>query len=150
VRKAFPPGRALRDGLISSYSTKSQFFDLPEYVPARPSVSTIRAGGSFNLTSPIKIENPGTVPLANPTVEVYLVPERLSLDGAVLLKRTRLAGRVAVGGALKVSLKGLRVPPATPAGIYYLAFYLRDPKDAYQGNNGAWSNEDVTVTVTPR
>ena len=150
VRKAFPPGRALRDGLISSYITKSQFFDLPEYLPARPSVSTVRAGGSFKLTGPIKIENPGTVPLASPTVEVYLAPERLSLDGAVLLKRTRVRGTVRAGGTLRVTLGSQRIPPQTQAGTYYLAFYLRDPKDAYQGNNGAWSNEDVTVTVTPR
>ncbi|MEA2602479.1 MAG: hypothetical protein QOF89_3471 [Acidobacteriota bacterium] len=150
VRKAFPSGRALRDGLISSYITKSALFDLPDYLPALPSISTVRAGGSFSLTGPIKIENPGTVPLASPTVEVYLAPERLSLEGAVLLKRARAQGRVAVGGTLKVGLGSLRVPPNTQAGTYYLAFYLRDPKDVYQGNNGAWSNEDVTVTVTSR
>jgi matrixin len=150
VRKAFPPGRALRDGLISSYITLRGRFDLPDYLPALPMVSTVRPGGSFNLSGPIKIENPGTVLLTNLTVEVYLAPERLSLEGAVLLKRARVQGRVAVGGTLKVGLGSLRVPPNAPAGTYYLAFYLRDPKDVYQGNNGAWSNEDVTVTVTPR
>ena len=150
VRKAFPPGRALRDGLISSYVTLSGRFDLPDYFPALPKVSTVRAGGSFSLSGPIKIENPGTVPLTNLTVEVYLAPERLSLEGAVLLKKARVGGTVRVGGTQRVSLGSLRVPPQAPAGTYYLAFYLRDPKDVYQGNNGAWSNGDVTVTVTPR
>jgi hypothetical protein len=36
------------------------------------------------------------------------------------------------------------------AGTDYVAFFLRDPKDAYQGNNGAWTDEEGTVTVTRR
>ena len=44
----------------------------------------------------------------------------------------------------------LTVPASVRAGIYYLAFFLRDPEDACQANNGAWSNEEVTLKVTRR
>jgi hypothetical protein len=151
VRAAFPPGVSLRDGLISSYTTYyDDFRELPEYTPARPKVPSVRAGGSFSLTSPIKIENTGTVPLARPLIEVYLAPQRLSFTGAVLVKRMRLAGTVRSGAAQKVDVGKIPVPPKTQAGTYYVAFFLRDPQDVYQANNGAWSNEDVTVKVTRR
>ena len=151
VRAAFPKGVALRDGLISSYVTDWQEIDdSAEYYPALPSVESVRAGGSFNITGPIKIENTGTVKLANPAVEVYLVPQRLSLDGAVLIKRLKVRGTVPVGGTMRVNVGSIRVPPKAREGTYFLAFYLRDPKDAYQGNNAAWSNEDVTLTVIGR
>ncbi|MFY9825949.1 MAG: matrixin family metalloprotease [Thermoanaerobaculia bacterium] len=151
VRAAFPPGVALRDGLISSYTTfYDDFRQLPEYTPVRPAVSTVRAGKSFNLTGSIKIENPGTVPLTRPTVEVYLAPARLSFGGAVLVKRVVFAGTVKSGATQQINLGKITVPPATKAGTYFLAFFLRDPKDVYQDNNGAWSTEDVTLTVTRR
>jgi hypothetical protein len=151
VRAAFPPGAPRRDGLISSYTT---FYDQlqrgPEYAPVRPAVSTVRAGDSFSLTDPIKIENTGTVPLVRPAVEVYLTPARLSFAGAVLAKRIRLGGTVLSGATQKVDLGKIRVPPGTRVGTYYLAFFLRDPKDTYQANNGSWSTEEVTLTVTRR
>jgi hypothetical protein len=150
VRDAHPPGVSLRDGLISSYVTDHDgIFDNAEYIPARPSVPTVKAGGKFSLTS-IKVENVGTVALSDPVVEVYLAPTTLSFEGAVLLKRAKVKGKVPSGATRKVSLGALRVPPKTPAGVYLLAFFLRDPKDVYQGNNGAWSSEDVTLEVTGR
>jgi hypothetical protein len=151
ARAAYPPGAALRDGLISAYTTYyDDFQNDAEYTPARPSVATVRAGGSFSLTDPIKIENTGTVPLANPAIEVYLAPTQLSFTGAVLVKRVRVRGTVPSGGTQQVSVGPLRVPPSARPGTYFLAFFLRDPKDAYQGNNASWSAEDVTLTVTPR
>ena len=150
VRAAFPPGAPLRDGLISSYITQWQELDdSAEYYPALPSAENVRAGGSFSLLGPIKIENTGTVPLAKPSVEVYLAPRRLSLDGAVLIKRVKVRGTVPVGGTMQVSLGSFRLPAKARPGMYYIAFFLRDPKDAYQGNNAAWSNQEVTLTVTP-
>jgi hypothetical protein len=151
LRDAHPPGAPLRDGLISSYITDHDgTFNDAAYIPAEPSVSSVKAGGAFSLTSPIKIENVGTVPLVNPAVEVYLTPGPLSFDGAVLLKRAKVKGKVPSGGTLKVNPGALKVPKNAPVGTYYLAFLLRDPKDAYQGNNGAWSSEDVTLEVTRR
>jgi hypothetical protein len=151
VRAAFPPGPSVRDGLISSYTTYYDDFDQgPDYTPVQPSVATVRAGGSFSLTDPIKIENPGTVPLARPMVEVYLAPTRLSFTGAVLAKRLRLTGTVPSGATQKVDVGKIAVPKNTRPGTYYLAFFLRDPKDVYQANNGSWSTEDVTLTVTKR
>ncbi|MES1244300.1 MAG: hypothetical protein ABUT39_22025 [Acidobacteriota bacterium] len=149
ARKAFPPGVKLRDGLVSSYITVWDRF-LNAYLPAAPKAPNAKAGGSFSLTGPIKIENVGTVVLANPKVEVYLAPQRLSFEGAVKVKTIRAAGNLASGATKKVSVGKVRIPGNLPAGTYWLAFYLRDSKDAWQANNASWSNYDVTLTVTGR
>lgn len=143
-------GAPLRDGLVSSYITRLiEGGLLAEYLPARPAVPAIRRGKSFGLSGPVKVENPGTVPLARPTIEIYLVPQRFSFEGAVLLKKIRLQGTVKPSTVQTVKPGKLRVPPRTAPGTYYLAYYLRDPKDAYPANNAAWSNYDVTIDVTP-
>jgi len=148
VRHAFPPGLPVRDGVISSYVTvRNPRLIIPNYQTALPSPSTVRAGGAFGLAGPIKIENVGTVPLIDPIVEVYLSPARLSFDGAVLLQKAKVRGKIPSGGTLQVKLKGLKVPRGTPTGTYYLAYFLRDPKDAYQDNNAAWGLDGFTVTV---
>jgi hypothetical protein len=151
VRHAFPPGISLRDGLISSYVTvQDGLAPYPDYRTPFPTAPSLSAGGGFGLAGPIKIENVGTVTLANPQVEVYLVPERFSLDGAVLIKRAKVRGRIPPGGTLQVVLSGFKVPRTAPSGDYYLAYVLRDPKDAYQGNNVAWSRDGFRVTVFGR
>jgi len=149
VRSAFPPGVAIRDGLVSSYVTywENQDAELATYDPAVPRSPNAKAGGGFNLNGPIKIENVGTVPLANPKVEVYLVPKRFSFDGAVLLKRIRVQGTLKPGATRQVNVGKVTVPAKVPPGTYWLGYYLRDPKDRYPANNGAWSNADVTLTV---
>jgi hypothetical protein len=150
VRHAFPPGVPVRDGLISSYVTvRNPRLIIPNYQTPSPSPAAVRAGGVFGLAGPIKIENAGTVPLIDPTVEVYLAPARLTFDGAVLVQRAKVRGKIPSGGTLQVKLKNLKVPRDTPAGTYYLAYFLRDPKDAYQDNNAAWGLDGFTVTVTP-
>jgi hypothetical protein len=149
VRRAFPPGVPIRDGLISSYVTvRDPILVIPDYATPRPTPATVRAGGPFDLAGPIKIENVGTVALLNPAVEVYLTPARLSFDGALLVQRAKVSKKVPPGGTLQVKLKGLKVPRGAAAGTYYLAYLLRDPKDAYQGNNAAWSLDGFTLTVT--
>jgi len=145
VRSTFP-GTALRDGLISSYVVTPSLLT-PNYVEARPSAATARAGGHV-LLSPVKIENPGTVTLVNPVVEVYLVPQRFSLAGAILLKRATFRLKLAPGAAQDLNLGTITVPRKTAAGTYYFAFVLRDPKDAYQANNTAWSSDLGRLTVT--
>jgi hypothetical protein len=151
VRAAFPPGVALRDGLISSWTTYYDDFEQgPEYTSVHPTVDTVRAGGSFALTSNIKLENTGTVKLVNPVIEVYLTPAQLSFTHAVLIKRVQVRGTVPMAATLPVNVGPLRVPTSAKAGTYFLGFFLRDAKDAYQGNNGAWSDDDVTLTVTRR
>ncbi len=149
ARRAFPPGVAIRDGLVSSYVTAWGGF-LNTYIPAAPKVPNARAGGSFSLTGPIKIENVGTVPLAKPTVEVYLAPQRLSFEGAVRVKTIRVPGTLASGATRQVKVGKVPIPGNLPAGTYWLAFHLRDPKDAYPANNSSWSNFEVTLTVTER
>jgi len=149
VRHAFPPGVAIRDGLISSYVTvRNPVLVIPDYRTPLPTLSTVRANGAFALNGPIKIENVGTVPLADPSVEVYLTPARLSFDGAVLVKRAKVRGKIPAGGTLQAKLAGFKVPRGTAPGTYFLAYLLRDPKDAYQGNNAAWALDSVTVTVS--
>jgi hypothetical protein len=150
VRRAFPPGAPIRDGLINSYVTvRSDILVIPNYQPASPSVATVRPGGIFGLTGPIKIENVGTVLLTNPQVDVYLTPARLSFDGAVLIQRAKVKGKIRPGATLQFKLSGFKVPRGTPAGDYFLAYLLRDPKDAYQDNNAAWGQDGATVTVKP-
>lgn len=152
VRAAFPPGAAIRDGLVSSYVTSWQheLAELATYTPAAPKTSKAKAGGTFSLTGPIKVENAGTVPLSSLKVEVYLVPRRFTFDGAVRVKTVRLGGSLQPGAVRQVSLGKVRIPASLPAGTYYLAYSLRDPRDVYPANNRAWSNADVTLTVTGR
>ncbi|HEX3129187.1 MAG TPA: hypothetical protein VH394_17770 [Thermoanaerobaculia bacterium] len=147
VRKAFPPGVKIRDGLVSSWVTSWGGF-LNAYAPAAPKAANARAGGSFSLTGPIKIENVGTVALAGPKVEVYLAPQRLSFEGAVKVKTIRVPGTLVSGATKKVSVGKVRIPGNLPAGTYWLAYYLRDSKDTFQANNASWSNYDLTLTVS--
>ncbi len=145
VRSTYP-GTALRDGLISSYVVIPSLLT-PFYIEARPSAATARTGGHFLLSS-VKIENPGTVTLVNPAVEVYLVPQRFSLAGAILLKRATFKLKLAQGAAQDLNLGTITLPRKTAPGTYYFAFVLRDPKDAYQANNTAWGSELARLTVT--
>jgi hypothetical protein len=145
VRSTYP-GTAVRDGLISSYVVRPSLLT-PVYVETRPSAATVRAGGHFLLSS-VKIENPGTVTLINPAVEVYLVPRRFSLAGAILLKRASFKLKLAAGAVQDLSLGTITLPRKTAPGIYYFAFVLRDPKDAYQANNMAWGSDFGRLTVT--
>ncbi|MFL6192608.1 MAG: hypothetical protein ACJ75H_00445 [Thermoanaerobaculia bacterium] len=151
IRDAFRPATPLRDGLVSSYVTSyDNPEDFPTYTPIELAVSSVKAGGTFSVTGPIKIENPGNAPLSRSQIEVYLVPQRFSLDGAVLVKRLRAKGTLKPGGVQRVSLGKIRVPAGVKAGTYFLAFYLRIDGDQLLENNAAWSNEDVTLAVTGR
>jgi hypothetical protein len=145
--RAYYPARQLRDGLISPYVAVPAAFT-PVYISARPSTSSLRAGKKFNFLSPLTIENPGTESLSQLTVEVYLVPQRFTLTRAVLLKRIPVSGNLPSGDARKVELGQVTVPRKTPPGTYYFAFVLRDPRDAYQDNNRAWSPSSVSLRVT--
>lgn len=146
VRAAFG-GAPIRDGLISSYFAQPSNLLHPNYTPSRPSVSSVRPGGSFKLMSPIKIENPGTEDLVNPRVEVYLVPQRFSMEGAVFLRRIRFRGTVPAGAIRGVVIGRAPVPRTVPPGIYYLAFRLLAAGDEVPANDLAWSNYNVTLTV---
>lgn len=149
VRSAFPPGVKLRDGLVSSWVTSWQNgSELNTYTPARPKSPNAKAGGTFTLTGPIKVENAGTVALTGLKVEVYLAPQRLSFEGAVRVKTLRVPGTLASGAIKQLSVGKLTIPGNLPAGTYWLAYYLRDSKDAFQANNSAWSNYDLTLTVS--
>jgi hypothetical protein len=147
ARSAYP-GIAIRDGFLSSYTTQDTLFNNnATYVPSYPSPSVVRAGGSFTLVNPIKVENNGTVNLSNLTVEVYLVPQRFSFTGSKLLKSLRYSLTVKPYTVQHLNVGSLKVPSSVPPGTYYLAFFLRDSKDKNQGNNSAWSNYNVTLTV---
>jgi hypothetical protein len=145
--RAYYPGRQLRDGLISPYAVVPSPI-MPAYVAARPSVSSLRAGKKFNFLSPLTIENPGTESLSQLTVEVYLVPQRLSLARAVLLKRLPVSVSLQSGDASRVELGQVTVPRKTPPGTYYFAFVLKDARDEYQDNNRTWGPHGMTLRVT--
>lgn len=142
-------GTPIRDGLISSYTSRPSNL-YPDFTPSRPSVRSVRRGGSFKLTSPIKIENPGTEDLFNPQVEVYLVPRRFSMEGAVFLRRVRVRGIVSSGVVRDVVLGRIPVPRTVSPGVYYLAFRLLAVGDELPANDVAWSNYNVTLTVRAR
>lgn len=148
ARSTFP-GTSLRDGVISAYSTTPAPLT-PFYLPVTASTPSAWAGTSFSLNGRVKIENTGTVELANPNVDVYLVPKRFSLEGSILLKRFRLRGKVRPGEAQTLALGRVSLPASVPAGSYSFAFVLAVPGDAYPANNRAWSNHDVKITVTRR
>lgn len=148
VRSTYPSlATALRDGLISSYSLKASGTMLA-YVPVQAGASSVRAGKGFKLLNTVKIENPGTETLTNPNVKVYLVPQRFSMDGAILLKTIKFRGKINSGEIKTLALAQAKVPASVPAGSYYFAFELDVTGDAYPANNRAWSNHDVKVTVT--
>ena len=140
-------GRTIRDGLVSPYRLSPAPLS-PLYVPARAAVTSARAGQSFDLSGAVTLENPGTVPLVNPTIEVYLVPRRFSPNGAILLKRIKVQGTVAPGAAREVALGRATVPGSARPVAYAFMFVLRDAKDAYQANNRAWSVAGAGLTVT--
>lgn len=145
VRAAFG-GTPVRDGLISSYlALPDRLF--PDYIPSRPSVPSVRRGGSFTLMSPIKIENPGTEDLVNPQVEVYLVSRRFSMENATLLRRVRVPGRIPAGAVQEVVIGRAAVPRTVQPGVYYLAFRLLVAGDELPANDLAWSNYNVTLTI---
>jgi len=147
VRATFG-GKKIRDGLVSPYSIFLSEDGLLTWSYAYPDVETAPAGSTIRFSAPIKIENPGTLKLARSTVEVYLTPRHGSLDGAILLKRIAVAGSLRSGEIRKVDLGSATVPSSTPAGTYYFAYVLRDPKDAYQANNRAWGLSEVQLRVT--
>lgn len=139
----------VRDGLISAYGVQAAPV-YPAFLPSRPIPSAVRRGGKFVLATPIKIENTGTEPLVNPDVEVFLVPRRFSLEGAIFLKRSRLRTTIERAALNHVVLGTVKVPRTAPPGVYYLAFRLKLAGDEYAGNDVAWSPYHVTLTVTAR
>lgn len=145
--RAHYPGRQLRDGLISSYSLIPAPLS-PWHVAARPSVSSLRAGKKFNFLGRLTIENPGTESLSQLAIEIYLVPQRLSLARAVLLKRLPVSGDLQSGDVREVDLGQVTVPRKTPPGNYYFAFVLKDARDEYQDNNRTWGPHSITLRVT--
>lgn len=145
VRAAFG-GTPIRDGLISAYSIEP-FPLAPRRIPIRLSPASVRPGGGFKVISPIKIENTGTESFANPRVEVYLVPRRFSMDGAVKVKQLRVRATIAPGDVRNVDVGRITAPASLAPGVYFLAFRLRSTGDEYAGNDTAWSAQNVSLTV---
>lgn len=139
ARQAFP-GLTIRDGAVSSWTTKDRALDNnPTYVPFQLSPpSGPFATTNFRIVNPVKIENTGTVPLRNPVIEVWASRRRYNLNGAYLVKTVRLNTTIPTFFTLRVDLGTFRMPPNAPAGSYAIAIVLRDAADAYQDNNVAW------------
>lgn len=145
VRKAYP-GTKIRDLLVSSFVTRDTPGDPnASYFPATPSPSVVSPGSTFVLTDFIKIENIGTVKVNKPSVEVYLTPEPYSFANSIYLGTVRYKFLTKPWSIHNVNVGTLRVPAGTPGGTYYIAYFIRDRADKYQGNNWAWSNATLTV-----
>lgn len=142
-------GTAIRDGLISSYSL-DPFPLSPFQVPVLVAPKTVRRGGRFQVVNPAKIENPGTEDLVDPEVEVYLVPQRFSMEGAIVVKRLRVQGTLPSGALRNFDVGRIKVPRTVPSGTYFLAFHLKAAGDEYPPNDFAWSDSAVTLTVKAR
>jgi hypothetical protein len=136
----------LLDGLISAYGVEPAPL-FPVFRATRPVPSSVKRGGKTVLATPIKIENTGTEDLVDPEVEVYLVPQRFSLEGGVLLKRFRVRASIPRGTLHHVAPGPVKVPRTVRAGVYYLAFRLRLAGDEYPGNDVGWSPSFVSLTV---
>ncbi len=145
LRAAFG-GTQIRDGLISGYSILPAPLR-PRHVAIRLTPGSVKAGARFKVVNPIKIENVGTETIANPKIDIYLVPERFSLDGAVLLKSLKVGGSLASRGVRNVTVGSLTAPKTLPPGVYFLAFRLRAAGDEYPGNDTAWSPYNVFLDV---
>jgi hypothetical protein len=138
ARKAFP-GISIRDGAISAYTTQDSLSsNNAAYVPSYPSSTVLTPGGTITIVNPIKLENSGTATLSNPTIEVYLTPQLYSFTGAILLKSIRYKATVKTNQIVRLTVGTLPVPRSFPPGNYYIAYFYRDAKDAYQANNSAW------------
>ena len=148
VRSAFG-GSRIKDGLISAYSLRPAP-GRPIQIPLALSPRSIPAGGQVQVANRVKIENTGSRDLAKCAVEVYLVPRRFSMQGAVLLRRIPVPGRIAPGALRNVTVGKVQVPDSTAPGSYFLAFRLRAPGDQYSPNDFAWSDSTVALTVKAR
>jgi len=148
ARAAFG-GARIRDGLISAYSIQPAPGHARQ-VPLQLSPASVPSGGSVKVVNPVKIENTGTEELVNPAVEVYLVPRRFSMEGAVLLKRIRVKATVAPRALRNVEVGKVTVPGSVAPGSYFVAFQLRAAGDQYKPNDFAWSDSNVVLTVKSR
>ena len=148
VRSVFG-GANIRDGLMSAYSLQPAA-GRPIQIPVTLSARSVPPGGRVQVGRQVKIENTGTQNLTRCVVEVYLVPRRFSMQGAVLLKRVRVSGTIAPGVLRNVAVGQVVVPGSTPPGSYFLAFRLRAPGDEYAPNDFAWSDSTVALTVKAR
>jgi hypothetical protein len=149
ARSAYPRIK-LRDGAISSYVTEDTLDDTHAfYIPGFPQPSIVSPGQSFTWVNPIKIENTGTVKLSNPSVDIYLTPRRLDWTGSIYVGtlRYRTTIRTFPNAVSYLNVGRVTIPFNVPPGSYSLGFVLRDPRDAYQGNNAAWGVDGTEITV---
>ena len=136
------------DGLLTLYDTA----DHPNYNSASykdngflPAV--ISQGGSFNLSSSFKVENPGTTPIAG-SIDVYLTPTWRDWSGAVYLETLSYPAPfspVMIYGGLGAG--AIPIPADTPPGLHYLFMNLNDPADDDASNNGDWTPKGTRLTV---
>jgi hypothetical protein len=148
IRSAFP-GVSLHDIALYSYTTQDVPGDNnPAYTATRPGTTSVRAGAKLGLSGPIRLENLGTDVVTNPSVEVYLAPQRSSFTGAVRIKTSKFNMKAQPLSVWHLSFAAMTVPKSVKPGTYYLAFFVRDTKDKYQNNNSTWTVYGATVTVT--
>jgi hypothetical protein len=104
-------------------------------------------GNSFWLSQSFKIENTGTDLFVNPSVEVYLTPNRMNWDSYHYLTTKSYTSTLSTFYTAYFSLGSVTVPTSVPTGVYYVALYLRDASDALLSNNSSWSSYGDQVRV---
>jgi Matrixin len=148
ARSAYP-GIAIHDGLLSAYVTgyNPDGTNQAVYTASLPP-AVVAAGGTFQLSGPITLENVGTDDIANPRIGVYLTPERISFVNAIPVSTLELNDTIptySIGPVHTYDVGTLTVPSQTPDGSYAVAFFLEDSADGYQGNNAAWTSTFIQV-----
>lgn len=134
------PGTSVRDGAVAFYTVRDNpASNHATYVPAQTAPVAVRPGTTLNVTGAVRIENPGTVKLVNPKVEVYLTPRSHSFTGAILLKTLTVGTTVQPYAVHTFNLGPLAIPSTVRPGNYHLALLLRDAADKNQANNAAWA-----------
>jgi hypothetical protein len=141
-------GTSLRDVAIAAHSTEEAFLVGPIYRAVRPSPTTLRSGANLTLTNRVRLENLGTDNVVRPTLEVYLTPQRMSLAGAVLVKKILLQTTLEPLDTLYLTLAPIKVPKKVRPGTYYVAFRLPDSRDADPANNVVWTIHTAPLRVT--
>ncbi len=141
------PGTSIHDGLLTFYQTRDKpSSSRADYEDGYLSSPNIVPGNSFFIYD-LMLENVGTDNLVNPTIEIYLTPNRMDWTGYIYLDSVTFYQTIGTFTTLYFDLFSIPLPKGTPPGSYYVAIYFQDGSDGYLPNNSAWPNHLVQLTV---
>ncbi|MCI0537592.1 MAG: hypothetical protein L0Z50_20450 [Verrucomicrobiales bacterium] len=140
IRAAFPGNAIARTDLGVSLFFSNGFQDFDD---SDLSSTTVPRGSSFTVSNFV-LENPGTVTVADPTLDWYLVPTINSWSGNIYIGTTTHASLA--GDTFFLTSRTLTVPSFTPIGSYYLGAFVANGSDSIGDNNSSWLDRLISVT----